>query len=897
MAEINWHNLAFRQVVKTLGTDIDKGLTEKEVEELQRKHGKNELPEEKPASRIKIFLSQLRSPLIYILIAAGIITLFFKEWADTVVIFAAVGLNTIVGYVQESKASNALRELKKVLRVKAAVFRDGKEKEIFQEELVPGDIVVLKSGNKVPADGRIVESWNLKVNEAPLTGEWLAADKSINILPQETPLADRDNMVYMGTTIEDGEGKAVVTEVGGKSELGKVAGLIRETKEQKTPYQKKLSHFSKIVALAIAVICLGIFIEGMLRFSDISLVERFKEIFTTTVAVAVAAIPEGLPIAMTVILALGMERILRRRGLVRKLASAETLGSTSIIATDKTLTLTEGRMEVIEVKSDNQNLALQIGALANEAFVENPRDGFKKWKIRGRPTDRALVIAAAKQGLKKPQLEKQLPKIDEIPFNTQDKFIAALHRSGNWNLLYVSGAPEKVINLCSKVQRKKSTRIITSRTASGLQQQLEELTGRGLRVVAVAFRKFKPENIKVNKKKSSIAQAKDRTKPDSSYLKKEVKEMTFVGFIGLRDPLRKETKKAFSICKKAGMKPIIVTGDHMLTAKAVARELGLKVKKENIMLGEELDNLSDEKLQKVLNKINVFARVEPRHKLRIITAWQAQDQVVAMTGDGINDAPALKKADIGVALGSGTDVAKEVSDLVLLNDNFSVIVAAVEEGRAILDNIRKVITYLLSSSFTEVILIGTSILAKFPLPVTAVQILWVNLIEDGLPNIALAFEPKEKDLMKHKPQSQKVPLLTREMKTIIFIIGILSDLLLLGLFFLLFKKFGKENIGYIRTMIFSALSIDSLFYVFSCKSLRRSIWQINVFSNKLLVVAWIVGFIALFATVYFPPLQTVLKTVPLGVLDWLILMGLGIIEVSAIEAAKHYFIARHQTNV
>jgi len=595
--------------------------------------------------------------------------------------------------------------------------------------------------------------------------------------------------------------------------------------------------------------------------------------FTTAVAVAVASIPEGLPVAMTVILALGMQRILKKKGLVRKLSAAETLGSTSIICTDKTLTLTQGKMEVSQVKSKNKAFCLKIAVLCNEAFIENPESPQKSWKIIGRPTDKALLIFGEKMGLSKLKLEKKLPKIDEIPFNSQNKFIATLRQDKKGNLLFVSGAPEKIINLSSKILEKNKEKIINQTASLRLKQELEELTGQGLRVIAVAYRKTKATKLE----------------------KKDIFNLTFVGFIGLKDPLRKDTKKAIGICIKAGMKPIIVTGDHMLTALAVAKEIGLGVKKENIIQGKDLDKLSYREFQKNINKIYVYARVEPRHKLRIIHGWQHKEEVVAMTGDGINDAPALKKADIGIAFGSGTDVAKEVSDLVLLNDNFSVIVAAVEEGRSILNNIRKVITYLLSDSFTEIILVGASIMAGFPLPITAVQILWVNLIEDGFPSIALAFEPKEKGLMKQKPYGHKAPLLTREMKVIIFIIGLITDLMLLGLFFWLWNK--NHDITYVRTMVFAALSIDSVFYVFSCRSLKRNIWHINIFSNRLLVIAWVVSIIALVATLYLPILNTLLKTVPLGFYDWIILVGLGLSELGLIEAAKHYFIVRHETNI
>ena len=883
MAEKMWHNQSFEEVVQEFNSDSQKGLSEKEVWAKQKKFGQNLLPKEKPLSGLRIFFEQLRSPLIYILIIAGLITLYFKEWADTIVIFGAVFLNTIVGFFQENKASQALGALRKVVKIEAQVIREGHELKLDSADLVPGDIIVLTAGNKVPADGRLIETHNLKINEAPLTGEWLPAQKITEALPENTSLADRDNMVYMGCLVEDGKGKAVITSIGQNTEMGGVAVLVKETKEEKTPLQKKLANFSKIVGIVIGFVSFFIFVGGILKGKE------FLEMFMTAIAVAVAATPEGLPVAMTVILALGMQRILKRKGLVRKLVAAETLGSTSIIATDKTLTLTEGKMEVFEtvtvktkITADGQTswgnifkektkkdqiLLMKIVSLTNEAFIENPQDPYPLWRIRGRPTDRALLIAGAEAGLKKQELEKEYPKIDEIPFNPQNKFIATLHQKNRESVLFVAGAPEKILSLSS----------VDKNTLAELNSQLEDLTGQGLRVVAAGYRKLKAQG------------AKRKT------LTEEIKDLTFVGFIGLRDPLREEAKEAIILCKKAGMKPIMVTGDHLLTAMVIGQELGLKTKQENIIEGKDLDNMSEKEFQEKVKDIEIYARVEPRHKLKIIEAWQERGQVVAMTGDGINDAPALKRADVGVALGSGTDVAKEVSDLVLLTDNFSIIPAAVEEGRAIVDNIRKVITYLLSDSFTETILIGVSIILGLPLPVTAVQILWVNLIEDGFPSVALAFEPKEKDLMEKKPQGKNVPLLTREMKVIIFIIGIFTDLILLGLFFWLFGKFGRENLAYIQTMIFAGLGINSLFYIFSCKSLRKNIWQINPFSNKFLVMAVLFGFLMLSLGIYLPTLQTLLKTVSLGFQDWLILLGLGILNIILIEGTKYYFIARHQT--
>ena len=860
MAEILWHNLNFKEAAEILKTDLENGLSEEEASKRQKKFGKNKLPEEKPLSRFKIFLEQFYNPLVYILIIAGTISLILKEYTDTLIIFVAVFLDTIVGFIQENKASQILRELKRVVKYLAKVQRDGNLKIVDSTELVPGDVIILNAGDKVPADGRIIEGENLKINEMALTGEWLAAEKNSEILAKEVPLADRDNMVYMGTIVEEGRGKVLVTATGIQTEIGKIATMIKETREEKTPYQKKLAHFSKIVGIVIGVICLGIFIEGILTGG------AFIEMFTTAVAIAVSAIPEGLPVSMTVILALGMQRILKKKGLVRKLASTEVLGLTSVIATDKTATLTEGKMKVVEVIGD-KFLALKIAALTSEAFIENPDSPKDQWVIRGKPTDQALLEAGIEVGFsfdKKKEFEKR--KIADIPFNPINKFTAILYSedASNKKTLYVCGAPEKILVRCNLLELEKEK----------LEKTLEELTARGLRVVASAYKELIANN------------------EQPVELKNEINNLTFVGFIALKDPIRKEVKKAIEICQEAGIKPIIVTGDHKLTAKAVAQEIGFKLQEENILEGKDLDKLSDEEFDKILNKIKIYARVEPKHKMRIIEAWQRKGEVVAMVGDGINDAPALNKADVGIALGSGTEVAKESSDLILLNDSFSIIVAAVEEGRAILDNIRKVITYLLSDSFSEVILVGVSLLAGLPLPITAVQILWINLIEDGLPDLALAFEPKEKDLMKRKPESRNFPLLTREMNVIIFIIGLITDLMLLGLFFWLWGQ--HYDLAYIRTMIFASLVIDSILYVFSCKSLRKNLLHINLFSNKILLVASAVGVLMLVLAIYLPALQTFLKTVPLGRQSWLIVLGMGLIELIAIEVAKHYFIVRHR---
>jgi len=874
---IDFHILKVEDVLKKLKTS-KQGLDKQDAFLKLKKYGLNKLPSAKKKGWLKILLEQFKSPLIYILAIAGVITIVLGEYADAIVIWLAVGVNTIVGYIQEAKANNALQALKEIVTNKVIVIRGGKEKLMSQELITIGDIIKLVPGDKVPADGRIIESDDLKINEAALTGEWAPVEKKVESMDKETFFADRVNLAFMGTVVESGFGLMVVTAIAKQTEFGRVAKLIKETEEGATPYQQKLGKFSKVLGAIIVSICLFIFIEGMLTGGN------FAEMFTTAVAVAVAAIPEGLPMAMTVILAIGMQRILKRKGLVRKLASAETLGSTSVICTDKTGTLTQGKMEVsdIIVAGENpahsglgKNKVLEVITLLSEAFVEKLNGKLSAEVLRGRPTDKALLQAGHIAGFHKSKLSNKYNEIDRIPFNSSQKFSAALFSTGDYtNELLVMGAPEVIFERCISINKPE------------LNRQVNDMTGQGMRVLAVAHR--------VETLPTSLSDGRDDQRPSSvtSLRDDDVNDLEFLGLVTLRDPLRVSAKKAIKVCQTAGMRPVIITGDHRLTAKVIANELGLHVKDKNILEGKDIEKLTDKQLQKKVRDIIVYARVMPEHKLRIINAWQSLGKVVAMTGDGINDAPALKKADVGVALGSGTTVAKEVSDLILLNDNFSVIVAAVEEGRGIIDNIRKVITYLLASSFSEIILVAAAIIFGWPLPVLAVQILWINLIEDGFPNVALAFEPKEDDLMKRKPVPRNAPLLTSEMKIIIFVIGIFTDVVLLGLFYYLFSYAGYE-LAHARSFIFAGLAVDSRFYVYSCKSLRKNIWRINLLNNKLLLLSTLISTTLLLVVFYAPPLQILFKTVPLGWFDWGLLVGLAMFKLSLIELTKWFFISKN----
>ena len=870
----SWHIFSWEEIVKKFDSDFEKGLTEKEVRKRRKEFGKNKLPEKKSFSKIKILFDQFKSPLIYILIIAGIVTFVLGKFTDSIVIFLAVLVNASFGFFEENKVSETIKALKQILKVKTTVLREGEKKEILREKIVPGDIIFLNSGDIVPADGRLIETENLKINEAILTGEWLPTKKTNKILPIETSLADRDNMVFMGTIVEDGQGKVIVTETGLNTEMGKIAKILQETEEEKTPIQKKLFGFSKTISLVIGVICFFIFLGGIIRGQD------WIEIFETSIAVAVGGIPEALPITMTVILATGMERILKKKGLVRKLASVETLGSASVICVDKTKTLTKGKMELGKIFAMNEKFALEIGVMVTQSFIENPQDHFKKWKIRGTSTDKAIILGAAKKGILKPELDKKNPSILKIPFKSDRKFLVSLNKLNKINdeiisnkgkiILSFCGAPEKLIDLSKNFSISKKE----------IENKLDEFTKKGYRVVGAAYKEIKElktDGVEIEELERKV--------------EKEFHDLTFVGIIALKDPVRKGVKEAFKICRDAKMKPIIITGDHKNTAIAVAKELRIEVKEDEVIEGKNLDKISDEELKDKIRKIKIYARAEPRHKMRIVQVWQKKGEVVAMTGDGVNDAPALKKADIGLAVGSGTEVAKEASDLVLLNDSFEVIVKAIKEGRIILDNIRKSISYILSDSFTSFFLVGFSFVFGWPLPILPVQILWNNLVEDTLPDIAYAFEPEEQGVMKRKPTSLKSSLLNKEMKVLIFGTGLIDQFIILILFWILWGYLGL-NLDYCRTMVFGAMCLNTVFVIYCYKNLKKNIWQINLFSNKFLVLSSVFVFIFFILAIYFPPLQTLLKTVPLGIGSWLTLVFIGIISMFLIEITKWWFISR-----
>jgi len=889
----DFHALTIKESLKLLRSERS-GLSYKEAKIRLKKYGLNELPKEKPLSKASILFSQFNSALVYILLLAGVLSIILGALVDAGVIFGAVLINVVIGFIQENKANKALSGLKNLVEHKAFVVRDNQEVYIKSSLVTIGDIIDLKAGNRVPADARLIESVDLRLNESSLTGESFPSKKDIEEVPKGAALADRSNMVYASTIVASGLGRAVVTSVGKNTEIGHIAELIKEEKEGSTPLQLRLASFSRLLGLLFTIICFVIVIVGL--FQGRGLLEMLE----TGVALGVASIPEGLTVAVTFILALGMQQILKKKALTRKLVAAETLGSTTVICSDKTGTLTEGKMHVDHIiigekefelnnlgsrQDKNEakavSLALQISMMCNDAIVENPQDALAEWKIIGSPTETALLSAAIQSGLKKEELLKIEPKIDEIPFDSDKKFMITLHqRSDDSCVIYEKGAPERILEKSSKYYHlgAKNNKL-TQAGKNRIIKNYEDLTSKGLRVIALATREIKMHG----------GEKIESGKVDWSELDTD---LTFLGFIAIRDHLRPEAKDTIIACRQAGIRPILITGDHQLTAKAIAEEVGLK--KDgliNIKTGKELEQVSDEDLRKMVKKIDVYARVSPHHKLRIVKALQDTGEVVAMTGDGINDAPALKAADIGISLGTATDIAKETSDIVLLDSNFKTIVDVVMQGRVIFKNIRKVITYLMSDGFSEIILVLGSILFHTPLAILPAQILWINIVNDSFPHFSLAFEKGDKAIMNEKPIKKEEPVLSKEMKLIIFGVGIIRDVLIFGIFFFLWSQWRSSEalVANLVTVMFVTLGIKSLMAIFSLRALRRPIWAINPFSNKYLNGAAMISLIFLVLGVYWHPLQLILHTTSISFNYWLIAIGIGVFGVALTEFVKWIF--------
>jgi len=881
----NYYEKNVKDALTDLETNTKVGLSVKEVLDKQEKFGKNKLPEHQPPSSLIIFLSQFKGVFTIILLSAALISFLLHKYTDMGVILASVILNVAIGFFQENKAQKTIDALRHMVQIKAKVLRGGKTKMIDAHELVSGDIIFLDAGDKVPADARLTSTQDFQVNEMALTGESLPAKKdATKILKEKTTLGDRVNMIYMGTVVISGKAQAVICATNINTEIGKITKLIVETKEEETPLQIRMKKLSMQLTLIIAISLIIIMSYGVFTGRPL------KDMFIFSVAIAVGAIPEGLIVAVTVVLTMSMRRILKKKALVRELLATETLGSTTVICTDKTGTITSGEMVVDKIitsaevfnqkdlgkiRSRGLDKILENGMLCNDVYFEEVDSrNISDWKIFGDQTEVALVRAAGRSGFQKSVLEKNKKLIAEIPFDSYLKYMAvAYEEKGTGKItIYIKGSAERLMERSKYIDVEGKERILSDQARDKILNNNEELSNKAYRVLAFAYKEIEKNNKKIN-------------------LLEEIKKgLIFTGLVGIRDPIRPGVKEAIKLCQRAGIKIKIITGDHKLTARAIAVEVGIRANASEIISGDEFDAMIPQELEQAIPRAKIFARVAPKHKLNIIDILQRQGEVVAMTGDGINDAPALKSADIGIAMGDGTEAAKDTADMILLDSNFKTIERAVEEGRALFDNIKKIILYLLSDSFTELLLVGGSLILGLPLPLTTAQILWVNLVEDGLPNLALTFEKKEKGIMNDPPRKLSDSILDREMKILIFGIGIITDLVLIGLFYYLLKI--TADINYTRTIIFAGLGVDSLFYVFSCRSLRKNIWQMNPFSNKFLNLASIFGFSMLLIAIYIPFFQKTLNTVSLDFKDWLILIAIGVVNILAIETVKWWFIVK-----
>lgn len=814
------------------------GLSSIEAREKQKKFGANELPEKKSPPRLLILFNQFKSPLIYVLFFASVVTLFLGDFKDTIVILAAVFVSTILGFLQETKAQKALTALKNILTPHAMVIRDGEMKEILARDLVVGDLVILNTGEKIPADGKLLEAVELTIDEAMLTGEAVPIDKSIKT---------KKNAVYMGTTILTGRGKMEVTAIGLSTKIGEIAGMISEVGETETPLQKKISVLANFLAIFIGLLSILIFTTGLLAG------KKFTEMFATSVALAVAAIPEGLVVALTVILAVGMQQILKRKALVRRLLAAETLGSVTVICTDKTGTLTEGRFKVVSWEATDPELAIKSASLCN-----NLADAEEK----------ALWDFVITQNHYDPQeIREKNIRLAEIPFSSKRRYMAVTVRMDDFeknkirNVLFIKGAPETVLDLCQNHPRLKNE----------WEEKVQQWASRGERVLGMAYKEVPGADFKIET---------------------GLEDLTFLGLVGFSDVPRKEAKEVLRIAHEAGIKIKVLTGDFRSTAETVLKQLGVTVKPDEILEGEELKHLTPEELKSCITHIKLFTRIDPSEKLRIVQALQENGEVVALVGDGVNDAPALKKAEVGVVVGEASEVAKETADIVLLDSNLKTLIAAIEEGRRIFDNLRKVATYLLADAFGAVILTTGSLILYFfsgvswPLPLTAAQILWINLITDGFPSLALTVDPKERGIMEEPPRRPQEAIISLEIATIIAVASLFSGLSALFVFYY-FLTHGDINIA--RSVVFGVLGMNTLFYVFSCRSLRRSIFKINPIENPYLIAAVLGGLFLQITPFYLPFMQKFLGLEPLGIWEWLVVLIISILVVVLIELVKWSF--------
>jgi Ca2+-transporting ATPase len=859
---------------KELKTNFDKGLNSEEAKCRLERNGKNALDGGKKKNIFSIFISQLNDPMIYILFVAIIISISLKEISDAIIIIAVVLLNGIIGTVQESKAEKALEALKKMSSPTCVVKRDGHLIEIKAEELVVGDVVEIEAGRTIPADLRIIESNNLKIEEASLTGESVPVIKDANVVfDKEIPLGDRINMAYMSTNVVNGRGAGVVTAVGMNTQVGRIASLIKNEKDEMTPLQKRLADLGKLLGILAVALCVALFVIALVQGRDV------KAMLISAISLAVAAIPEGLPAVVTIVLALGVQRMVKVNTIVRKLPSVETLGAVSVVCSDKTGTLTQNKMTVEKMYCSNVlsnvenakgfELLVEGFVLCNDAVADE--NG-----VIGDPTEIALIELGNKFNLLKSCLNKEHPRVNELPFDSDRKMMSTQHDYGKVKKSYTKGAVDNIIKRCTKIYDNGKIREITKADLEMVEQATREMSLEALRVLALGYKEtgaFDENNL------------------------------IFVGMVGMIDPPRPEAKTAVNTFKEAGITTIMITGDHKDTAFAIAKDLGIAESIEQCINGEQLDKLTQEELnEKVLN-LRVFARVSPEHKVMIVKAFKANDQIVSMTGDGVNDAPSLKAADIGIAMGiTGTDVAKGAADMVLSDDNFASIEKAIEEGRTIYANIKKSVLFLLSSNFAEVIAMFLAILAGFPVPLIAIHILWVNLLTDSVPALALGSDPKENDVMKDKPRNPKDSLFAHGGMKFTLFYGVLIALLTLTAFISIpCAELGKlgTDINYdsvkdmlnnnsdvlmrAQTFAFTTLAVSELFHAVGMRNLKKSFIRKDIFNNKLMVIAVVLGVALQVLVTEVPFLNDFFKTTKLEFAEWCFILGVSLMTLIAHE--------------
>jgi magnesium-transporting ATPase (P-type) len=883
-----WHALEAREVAAALDTSPD-GLPTSEIEPRRERYGPNRLEEIPPPGVLEVLVHQFTSPLIYILLVATVVTLLLQEWVDAGVIAAVLILNAVIGFIQERRAEASVRGLMQLIAPHARVIRDGREHDVEGWELVPGDLVLLESGVRVSADLRLAGATALAIDESLLTGESTSVSKHPRPVDEPVTLADRTCMAFSGSIVASGRGRGYVVATGTATELGKIAGHVREEVSPQTPLQKRMGRFAQIVGIVIGVASLMSFGIG------VAIGESVTEMFKVAVALAVAAIPEGLPVVFTIALALGVRRMARRKAIIRRLPAVETLGSTTVIGSDKTGTLTENRMTVREVWSGGRTVPLDddgapsldgipapdggdplamtvlAGVLTNEADVYE-QDG--ELKLQGDPTESALLVAASHLGLEPPAAREAYHVVAEIPFEAERRYSASLRRRDGRHAMFVKGAPERVLDMCTRMLTDDG---VVDVDPDAVKEASRAMARRGLRVLGMAMQLVDEPPV------APGADAPDQSGDEAAM--PERRDLVFCGLQGMQDPPREGVKDAIAGCHRAGIRVVMITGDHALTARAIARDLDIAEADADVLTGVELESLSDEELRDRVRDTQVFARVDPEHKLRVVRALRHHGDVVAVTGDGVNDAPALKAADIGVAMGkSGTDVAREASDMVLSDDNFVSIYAAVEEGRVAFDNLRKVTFFLISSGAGTVIAILATLVAGWPLPLIPAQILWLNLVTNGIQDVALAFEPGEPDVLERKPRPAEEGVISRLLWERTVVAGIVMAAIVLFAF--RWELDHGATVETARTVALTTLVLTMAFHAGNSRSEHRSVFALNPFSNRVLLVGVVAALAVHAAALYLPFTQFVLRVEPLDAGTWLWMLALATPIVVAMELHK-----------